>query len=243
MNNPILIGIAGAKGAGKDTTADFIREFAESLVPAPSVCQHSFAEKLKLSFARQFFPDINLEDAIAWVDKYKNSNQYLRVPDQLTSSPSGEKYVNFRDAIANYGTDSHRDVFGKNFWLDQLLPEYKSGYKCPEWCDNFTIEEKFGSAVVSNPIDSKCADICLIPDLRFENEMNRIHDLGGQCWKVRRKESEDIVVAEAKGSGREIHRSELGMPDDMFDVVLCNDDNDMDLARKRTFKAIGRILI
>jgi hypothetical protein len=87
---------------------------------------------------------------------------------------------------------------------------------------------------VIRPRIARTADICMITDLRFENELERIKELGGLCWKIQRKDAEDAVIAEAEAAGKPVHRSELGIPDDLFDKVINNDDNDLDLARLRT---------
>lgn len=246
MNKPILIGLAGVKSAGKDTTADFIEQFASESEPALSVRRRGFADKMKWSFSLQFFPGISMEDAIAWVDRFKNSDYLIHVPP-LDKDSKTYSSIGFRAAIANFGTDSHRDVFGDDFWVDQLLPKNKPiskhhgdlpnilhlDFRSQKWYKNFI-----------NYNDKHCnvSDICLITDLRFQNERDRIKELGGYCWKIKRQDAEDVVIAEANKAGIEIHRSELGLHDDQFDVIIDNSDNDMIRAKHRTDQAIAGAL-
>lgn len=218
MPEPILIGLAGASGAGKDTTANFIEEFVKKSFPALSVSCQGFAYKMKWAFARQYHPNISMNDAIEWVNKYKNSRfAHISFPIDCDTSPRYEENnIKFRDAIAQFGTEMGREVFGENFWLDLLLPSNEiPGY---DWKFNF-----------------QNADICLIIDQRFENEFDRIRYLGGYCWKIRRTDAEKVVI-------NKDHASEAGLPDYMYDVIINNDDNNMDLARERTEVEFARLL-
>jgi hypothetical protein len=234
MPDPILIGIAGVKGAGKDTTADFIEEFAAISNPALSVRRRGFGDKVKWAFARQFFPSITMEDAIKWCNLYKNSNLLFGIPHRTDFGRTS--HVQFRDAMAQFATEGGRDIYGYDHWVDQLLPIGNDQIwgDWPLWFLEFAVK------VDENSYD--IPDICCITDLRFENELQRIHRLKGMCWKIRRKDAEDAVIEEARQAGREVHRSELGMPDEMFDVVIDNSDNDMEKARQRTFEQIARLV-
>jgi hypothetical protein len=201
---PILIVLHGVKRAGKNTTADRIERFVAENFPALRVAQRGFADYAKLAFARQFFPKIEMAEAIAWVDKYKESDRIFRVPGIDTYAHD----VPFRQGLAHFATEGARDIYGDDFWVDLLLPtnvymDETDQPTFPAWREEFFH-----------------ADICLVTDNRFANEVVRTKMLGGQAWKIKRKEAEDAVIAEAAAQGREIHRSELGLPDELFDVVL-----------------------
>jgi hypothetical protein len=236
------------KRAGKNTTADWFQEFAQGSSPALSVRQRGFADKGKWAFARQFFPTISMEDAIKWVDTFKNSPYAFFVSPPVTHNvESGwpvpgplPSNVLFRDALAQFCTEGARDIYGDDFWVDQLLPV--STYKdagdlpvAPKWHDEFMLKQ-FG---VNNP--ATVADVCLITDVRFPNETRRIPVVGGITVKVKRKDAEDAVIAEAERLGRPVHSSELGIPDHLFDFVIDNSDNDMDKAKARTLAVWERI--
>lgn len=241
MDKPILIGIHGVKRAGKDTTANFIEEWAARQVPALSTCRRGFADKVKLAFARQFFPDITMERAIAWCDEHKlsESAHFRGCDKQGDFMPPTQ----FRDAMRQFSTEGARDVYGFDFWVDMLLPLNileSDPVHVPVWQRNF--EGRYHDGTI-RPQKVYLADICMITDLRFENELHRIKKLGGLCWKVRRKEAEEAVIAEAKAAGKPVHRSELGLHDCLFDEVLNNDDNDLVLARHRTEIALNMLTL
>lgn len=251
MDKPILIGIHGVKRAGKNTTADFITEWAARQLPALSTCQRGFADKAKWAFARQFFPDCTMEQAIKWVDEFKAipTASFVSPPIRYTDDsgmpipgPLGNQVVIFRDALAQFSTDGGRDIYGDDHWVDLLLPmplavyDDASRHRYREaWHQEFLAQGRRASS-------ARIADLCLVTDLRFDNELDRIKNLGGYNIKVRRKDAEDAVIAEAKAKGREVHRSELGIPDDRFDIVINNDDNDMEMARVRSELAIKRFV-
>jgi hypothetical protein len=128
----MLIGINGFKGAGKDTVGDI-------LVKHYGFTKLSFAAKLKQSVAALF--DIPLED----VDRYKNLDASVVVMG---------KSMSFRVFLQRYGTESHREVFGDTFWVEQLLP-------IPHWSKKY-----------------------VITDARFENELRAVREYDGYNVQV-----------------------------------------------------------
>jgi hypothetical protein len=162
---PLLIGLNGYKGVGKDAAADYlVREYGYRKV--------AFANKLKESVAALF--DISLHE----MDKLKND-------PECDVSLSPLVAMTFREFIQRYGTESHRDVFGEDFWVNQLLPK---DY----------IEGKVFPTVVS--------------DARFENELQRIKDLGGINIRIARP-----------GYEGEAHASEQAPPDGLIYTLIQND--------------------
>lgn len=226
----ILIGLHGVKRAGKDTTADFFTEFAEASDPALSVVRRGFADKGKWAFMRQFIPNISMSDAIKIVDRFKEDEEaFLTYPFvNIVSGDIQHATITFRNALAQFCTEGGRDVYGLDHWVDQLLPlDFdKLWPQYQAWQMSFVRKLDENSAAP--------ADVCLIRDLRFDNEMERIARCGGVKVKIRRKDAEDAVIEEAKRQGREVHRSELGIPDEQFDFVINNDDNDLALAKERS---------
>ena len=127
------------KGSGKDTVAAY-------LIKEHGFERRAFADPLKKSVAALF--DIPYHE----IDKYKNDdcvevNLEVPSPDALVSVSK----LTFREFLQRYGTESHRDVFGDNFWADQTLPK-----------DAFYRGRNIA-----------------ITDLRFENEAMRVHSCGG----------------------------------------------------------------
>jgi dephospho-CoA kinase len=58
-------------------------------------------------------------------------------------------------------------MFGSDFWLDQVIPNV-----------NNPRERYMG-------FDRVC-DVLVIPDVRYQNEISRVNDAGGQLWKINR---------------------------------------------------------
>lgn len=138
----MIIGLSGLKGSGKDTVGAY-------LVKQYAFQRLSFADKLKQSAAALF----GVEPSE--LEKMKNDPTVQVVIGRYTDTR--EAYYSFNDAMSvremlqRYGTEAHRDVFGENFWVDQLLPV--EGYYA-------------GRAIV-------------VTDVRFKNELRRITEIGG----------------------------------------------------------------
>jgi hypothetical protein len=101
-----------------------------------------------------------------------------------------------RAFLQNYGTEAHRDTFGEDFWLDAVL-----------WAGR-----------------DDC-DILVISDARFENEVQRIRDRGGEVWRVERPGN---VNPDAVGA----HASEQRIPDEYVTTTIVNDGSLRDLEAK-----------
>ena len=202
---PVLIGLHGKRGSGKDTAFSFIQQWAKGR--GVRAGGRGFADTLKWSFARLFTPDCSMSEGISWCNSIKETGslivgQELHLPgdqvNRLTQEISG------RVALQRYGTEMHRDVFGADFWVDQLLPMTEGFTPDAEqqWPYNF-VGEYFN--------DWEPPEICCITDLRFINEAQRIKDLGGEIWKIDRPvENEDN------------HASEVELPEEFIDVVCLN---------------------
>jgi hypothetical protein len=137
----ILLGLIGLKGTGKDTVAAYlIKEYGYE--------RRAFADKLKQSAAALF--GINSAE---W-ETFKNDDNAwisLHAYENLLVSK-----VTVREFLQRYGTESHRDIFGNNFWVDQVLPV--GGY----YADR---------------------DI-VITDVRYPSEADRIKNLKGFVVRV-----------------------------------------------------------
>ena len=191
-----LVGLHGQRGAGKDATFEFIKDWASERGLRAE--RRGFADSLKHSFARLFTPDISLIEAVMWCDRLKLTGT-LKVVDMEEYPESGQKSwlsqeITARVALQRYGTEGHRGVFGDNFWVDALLPQ-------EGWEANFEI-----SPFVHRPVD-----ICVVTDLRFENEAERIRELGGMVWLVDRFSKQ-----------RDDHVSEKPLDDSHIDRIIKN---------------------
>lgn len=220
---PKLIGITGVKGSGKGTAALGVHGWAEGR--RLTARDQGFADKLKLSVARLFWPDINLEDALKFCNTWKNEEEpklYLGYPPRkgdAGSMFSPEPYdipaewsamLTGREVLQRYGTETHRDVFGVNFWVDQLLPRghWDGRGQEPAWWEKWTLDET-----------GEVAEFCVIQDLRFPNEADRIKELGGVIWEVQRPSLHAI----------DTHISEVPLDRSYIDKVIVNDGTVKDL--------------
>lgn len=224
MTFPILIGIHGLKRSGKDTTASFITEWARVYLPDRVVVSRGFADMVKWAFARQFMPTVSMDVAIDWCDYWKlRDDAFLSSPPTYDIGSEWPKSgplttpVPFRDAIAQFATEGARDLYGQGHWLDMLVP-------VDDWNDRWD-----------------GADICLVTDVRFGNEVKRIREVGGINWKINRQEAIQAVQDEANRLGRPVHQSELGLPDGEFDEVIVNSGS-LDMLRVTVSKEMRQLM-
>lgn len=187
----ILIGLNGYKGSGKDTAAGFIEQWGDkrNLVTV----KKAFADLLKLSAMRSLGMTTNLNDAITLADSLKRTGTIdVSIPEQsILQSISGREYLKW------FGTEGHRDVFGEDFWVDQLLP-------AKGWIYNFSYIGSDGR--MQDP------DIVVITDTRFANEARRIRRACGYVWNIDRGYNPDS----------DGHMSEQPLPSELIDLIISN---------------------
>lgn len=140
----MLIGINGFKSAGKNVVGEYLCEQYDFR-------QASFAALLKQSAAALF----GIEPEI-W-DDWKNSDATIALFD-----PDGNEHtvLTARKFLQLYGTESHRDVFGYDFWVEQAFK-------------NLDFSERIA-----------------FTDARFENELEAIKERGGKVIQIRREETD-----------------------------------------------------
>lgn len=173
----MLIGLHGKLGCGKNTVAKIARELFTGTSK-----EIAFAAKLKESVAALL--KVTVQD----VEDLKNSPD---VAIEFAAEGAGEKKIfsksSLREFLQLYGTESHRNVFGQDFWVNQALP-YGVDYR-----------------------DGKV--LYIVTDLRFQNEANRIRELGGYNILIRRPETDGLAGG---------HISEKGLPDSLIDYTIQN---------------------
>lgn len=201
MNTKVnLIGLNGKARSGKDTTAGFIKGWAEDY--SFGFSQDAFARRLKESAAaalglqpEEGATSVPPEDAIAFCEMLKRDDNVIHVVNA-----EGTGYtITGREFLQYYGTEAHRDVFGSDFWVDAVLPRgYDNSGVIPLWHKSF---ETHG----------KVAEFAVVTDVRFPNEAERIKELGGEVWKIERD-----------GSGAGDHASEQELSLELVDYVIGN---------------------
>ena len=151
-----IIGIHGPSRSGKDTIYQILVEEFSTI----KFQRQGFADALKVSAALALGlrgPDDHDAELIAKMDRIKESGQ--------VKSPFG--MISGRQFLQNYGTEAHRNMFGEDFWIDAVIPDP-------------SFPKLMASGVIRN------ADVLVIPDVRYQNEIGRVNDAGGQLWKINR---------------------------------------------------------
>lgn len=116
---------------------------------------------------------------------------------------------NFRLLMQGYGTDIRRQLFGEYYWINRL-------------------DVKLGELFRAGQ-----TDLIIINDVRFKNEAEYIHNVGGKLWRIQRKTDE----------AKDFHPSELELESlEPFCIVdnstsLAAFQHEVQLAWMRTFES------
>jgi hypothetical protein len=152
----LIIGVAGDRGAGKNTFADLCGDYIRHDYPSYNYKEASWAYLLKKSAAASLgfeLEAIDDNDLKIWSDGLKLNGE---VNSESISEVDGTEVVvstriSGREFLQRYGTEAHREIFGTNFWVDAF-------WEVNDFQDN---------------------DIVFVCDTRFENEAQSIKDRGG----------------------------------------------------------------
>lgn len=209
----LLLGLHGAKQSGKDTAFRALSAWGEER--GLLVVRRGFGDKLKLSAARLFYPDCNLEFALAWFEDYKED------PDATICAWATKKtgadlskmvhewqiapHFTVRQLLQRFGTEAHRDVFGQDFWVDQLIPRDELRMMRTV-CDTSIWDDTPGH---------RLPDIVCFSDTRFVNEADRIRQHKGQVWEILRPRPDAPV---------DTHVSEKPLPRECIDRTINNNN-------------------
>lgn len=99
-----------------------------------------------------------------------------------------------RKAMQTLGTEWGRNMICETFWVDS-------------WARHVAMKD--------------CKQFVSVEDVRFPNELEAVHDLGGVIWNITRSQAEDIVTSN--------HQSELMMAGMKPDLTVANSGNLDDL--------------
>jgi hypothetical protein len=150
----MIIGLNGRMQSGKDTVATILAENFNNIQ------RGAFADKLKESAAaalklhRDQLEDLKL-------DGYLEVWQETSVP----GAPARITTITGREYLQYYGTEAHRNVFGDDFWVEQVLDK---------------------------PVTD--GHILVVTDMRFPNEISGVLDRGGIAVKIRRAEADNKPI-------------------------------------------------
>ena len=144
----MLIGLCGAAGAGKDSVA-------EILVREHNFTRYAFADRMREALYR-------LNPRVA--DPMLNMYWQLRpLVDIKGWDYAKREFPEVRKLLQTFGTEVGREMFGEDFWVNQVAWQYEA-----------LMESTFGDANV------------VIPDVRFPNEADWITDEEGYVLRVER---------------------------------------------------------
>ena len=193
-----LIGINGFKRSGKGETGLAITKLCENVELV------GFADKLKILAARTLgYLPAHYSDAecIAlmdeakekWLVEVRRTGNNHRVYRKRGTPDNG---LTMRAYLQNLGNEA-RGVFGEEFWVDQVLPHPTRSYEGLQ----HTLYAMYPEAAT-----------IAFTDVRYENEAQRIKDLGGIVIEVRRP-----------GTESDGHISEKRLPTHLIDFEIVND--------------------
>lgn len=150
-------------------------------VGAYLVEKHDFT---RLAFAHKLKQSVDglMNTSIEQQDSWKNDPdvKVVIVRDVDGQYPTILKSQTFREFLQRYGTEAHRDIFGDDFWVNAILPEV------------FRHENKK----------------LVVTDVRFQNEADRIVELGGIIAVVERpiaSHAHDLHASEQLPLGKFYH--------------------------------------
>jgi hypothetical protein len=186
-------------------------------------------------------PDCTMQWAIDFIEQYKNNPlaecvALIDDEDDKRRLPVFIEPVVFRDHMNQFATESAREVYGEDHWVDILLPKEPTNHDPEGWRGHFLVPPRSEA-----DFPYSFAHFAVITDLRAGNEMRRVSELGGLKVKIRRRDAEEKErrYYEERGLPRHLFASEL--PDEDFDVIIGNNDNDMDEAYRRTAHLMSEI--
>lgn len=209
MMNKIVLGIAGAKQAGKDTAADAIRSFftrQDSLTFDGIIVVEKFSMAypikffgLSLGLSRESLVDpAHKEDEIFL--KWGEINQSIRKDKDPSCRMTARQFMQY------FGSQCVRYGFCEDLWPLSLIHRINSHYQVLVEATQKELREE-------ETYRAPLAVVYLVPDIRFQNEMKYIRNIGGYIWKIERDSTnEDCHVSQ-----------QLAKRNDCFDVIIQND--------------------
>lgn len=173
-----IIGLTGKAGSGKDTVAQIALEWcAAHGISAERV---AFADPLKLSAARALgmVKTATQEQAVQFCNELKSGGRIkIELPTEPLD-PIREYEITGREYLQWYGTEAHRDVFDREFWVNATFGPLDARFR-----------------------ELRAPDVVFVTDCRFENEAAAVHDRAGEVWEIVRPGQSEISEAHASEDG------------------------------------------
>jgi len=149
---------------------------------------------------------------VPYIEQKQKKSLIISFADQLKINCIMDGYTTYdnvytrktamsRHTLQQYGTERGRDVVSKTIWIDYL---------------------NYWTRVLASKND---IDVFIVPDVRFENEVEWIHSQGGVVMRVVSPErTHERMCYESSGTNSNAnHVSETQLDTIMLDNVICND--------------------
>lgn len=187
MTNKIIIAFSGKKRSGKNTAANFMKQFFPKKLGYEEL---AFADPVKRTAAialglplDYFFCDKNKVEVFTFCD--------------------GKKMTG-RTILQTLGTEALRDNFNDSVWLTNAI----------------------------NRINQSPANVILITDLRFLNELDFLRNIGAKTIRINRGDLPN----------KDDHYSENALDGEIFDYYINNDKGDLNFLKQEIQKITKEIL-
>lgn len=202
--NKLLIGISGKRQSGKDSTANYIKNYINSQDNTfyGRCGLYSFADKLKREVCinllglteqqcygsnddKETFTNLKWENMPGNVTIKYNTDSYWHEAEIV---PEKTGFMTAREVMQYVGTEIFRKMH-ENVWVDSLIRQ----------------------------IEQENKSVAIITDLRFESEAKAIREAGGYLWRFTRNKFPSD------------HESEVGLDEwNDWDFILYNDNMKLD---------------
>lgn len=183
MNHPLIIGLTGPAGSGKDTVADILQ--AET-----GAGRLAFADALRAEIVSAFGVDAALLTDRASKERATpqlalsrcNDPRFLFLMGRRLQAAAMtvelQKPRSPRHIMQWWGTDYRRHIFGKDWWV------------------------RIARASILRARERRPSAPVVITDVRFANEAAMVRELGGVIWQVSRPGRDAISAAhESESTG------------------------------------------
>lgn len=161
---PRLIALHAADYGGKDTAGALIEQICAPVPTWIKFRSRAFATKMKESVAASL--GVPVEKGVEFCDHLKQDGAWVTV-QYNDGRWNLERKIPGRVFIRDFATKGHREIFDPDFWVNILLPIEQDRRGDKDWHANF-----------------EHAATCVITDLRFNSEADRVRELGGEIWSL-----------------------------------------------------------
>lgn len=234
-----IIGLMGAKGAGKDTCANYLVEelgyvrtsFAEALYKEVAVAFNVSVDFLSNRETKESpLKELALENC--------TDSLFQKVILQLESDEICKKSSWTKLLFKLRPKQMHLRILKQARSPRFILQRWGTEYKRRMFADDYWM------AIVNSMLLDNPEKNFVITDVRFPNEVKFVKKRGGYLWRVTRPFIEEQIVKEREAGGAASHPSETELISQPCDVEIINHENDQAGMRAQALKhAASRNLI